>query len=60
MYGASKAGLMAYTRYLACELADYVTGADLAVHGGGEFPARYVAVQSSAARVRRQRFSTGW
>ena len=24
MYGASKAGLMAYTRYLACELAPHV------------------------------------
>ena len=36
--------------YLAGELSDYVTGADLAVHGGGEFPARYVAVQSNAAR----------
>lgn len=33
--------------YLAGEWSDYVTGADLAVHGGGEFPARYVAVQSS-------------
>ncbi len=36
--------------YLAGELSDYVTGADLAVHGGGEFPARYVAVQSRAER----------
>jgi NAD(P)-dependent dehydrogenase (short-subunit alcohol dehydrogenase family) len=28
--------------YLASELAGYVTGADVAVHGGGEVPARYV------------------
>jgi len=28
-------------RYLASDLARYVTGADLAVHGGGEVPARY-------------------
>jgi NAD(P)-dependent dehydrogenase (short-subunit alcohol dehydrogenase family) len=32
--------------YLASELAGYVTGADLAVHGGGELPARYVATRS--------------
>jgi NAD(P)-dependent dehydrogenase (short-subunit alcohol dehydrogenase family) len=29
--------------YLASPLAGYVTGADLAVHGGGEIPARYLA-----------------
>jgi NAD(P)-dependent dehydrogenase (short-subunit alcohol dehydrogenase family) len=29
--------------YLASPLAAYVTGADLAVHGGGEVPARYLA-----------------
>jgi NAD(P)-dependent dehydrogenase (short-subunit alcohol dehydrogenase family) len=29
--------------YLASPLASYVTGADLAVHGGGEVPARYLA-----------------
>ncbi|WP_248964122.1 SDR family oxidoreductase [Sphaerisporangium perillae] len=28
--------------YLASDLASYVTGADIAVHGGGEVPARYV------------------
>jgi NAD(P)-dependent dehydrogenase (short-subunit alcohol dehydrogenase family) len=31
--------------YLASSLASYVTGADLAVHGGGEIPARYLVVQ---------------
>ncbi|MCG5219994.1 SDR family oxidoreductase [Streptosporangium sp. KLBMP 9127] len=30
--------------YLAGDLSPYVTGADLAVHGGGEFPARHLAV----------------
>jgi NAD(P)-dependent dehydrogenase (short-subunit alcohol dehydrogenase family) len=32
--------------YLAGDLASYVTGADLAVHGGGEFPARYVVTRN--------------
>ncbi len=27
--------------WLACDLSSYITGADLAVHGGGEIPARY-------------------
>jgi hypothetical protein len=31
--------------YLASPLAAYVTGADLAVHGGGEVPARYLAAK---------------
>jgi NAD(P)-dependent dehydrogenase (short-subunit alcohol dehydrogenase family) len=31
--------------YLASPLAAYVTGADLAVHGGGEIPARFLAAQ---------------
>ncbi len=31
--------------FLASPLAAYVTGADLAVHGGGEVPARYLAAQ---------------
>jgi NAD(P)-dependent dehydrogenase (short-subunit alcohol dehydrogenase family) len=33
--------------YLASGLARYVTGADVAVHGGGEFPARYLATRPS-------------
>ncbi|GAA2899002.1 SDR family oxidoreductase [Streptosporangium fragile] len=31
--------------YLAGDLASYVTGADIAVHGGGEIPARYVVTR---------------
>jgi NAD(P)-dependent dehydrogenase (short-subunit alcohol dehydrogenase family) len=31
--------------YLASPLAAYITGADLAVHGGGEVPARFLAAQ---------------
>lgn len=31
--------------YLAGDLASYVTGADLAVHGGGEVPARYTVTR---------------
>lgn len=34
--------------YLASPLAAYVTGADLAVHGGGEIPARYLAARSGS------------
>jgi NAD(P)-dependent dehydrogenase (short-subunit alcohol dehydrogenase family) len=34
--------------YLASPLAAYVTGADLAVHGGGEVPARYLAAKADA------------
>lgn len=30
--------------FLGSDLAAYVNGADLAVHGGGEFPARYMAL----------------
>lgn len=33
--------------YLASALSDYVTGADLAVHGGGEYPARYLATHAT-------------
>ncbi|GGP15757.1 SDR family oxidoreductase [Nonomuraea glycinis] len=32
--------------FLAGDAASYLTGADLAVHGGGEFPARYLATRS--------------
>ncbi|GAB3477555.1 SDR family oxidoreductase [Nocardiopsis coralliicola] len=32
---------------LSSARAGYVTGADLAVHGGGEFPARYLAARST-------------
>jgi NAD(P)-dependent dehydrogenase (short-subunit alcohol dehydrogenase family) len=31
--------------FLASPLASYVTGADLAVHGGGEIPARYIVAR---------------
>jgi NAD(P)-dependent dehydrogenase (short-subunit alcohol dehydrogenase family) len=33
--------------FLASPLASYVTGADLAVHGGGEVPARFIAAQDT-------------
>ncbi|MFI6874812.1 SDR family oxidoreductase [Streptomyces sp. NPDC050400] len=33
--------------FLASDLSGYVNGADLAVHGGGEFPARYLAVKAA-------------
>ena len=33
--------------FLASPLASYVTGADLAVHGGGEIPARFIAAQDA-------------
>ncbi|MEU8627762.1 SDR family oxidoreductase [Streptomyces sp. NPDC048669] len=32
--------------FLAGDLSGYVNGADLAVHGGGEFPARYLAARA--------------
>ncbi|MFF8596455.1 SDR family oxidoreductase [Streptomyces sp. NPDC015220] len=35
--------------YLAGGLASYVNGADVAVHGGGEFPSRYLAAKSAGA-----------
>ena len=34
--------------FFASPLARYVTGADLAVHGGGEGPARYLAAKAGA------------
>ncbi|MDR7303834.1 SDR family oxidoreductase [Haloactinomyces albus] len=36
--------------YLAGDLASYVTGADLPVHGGGEVPARYVVTRDASPR----------
>lgn len=42
MYGASKAGVMAYTRYLACELADQGVRANCLAPG-------YIAVPMSAS-----------
>jgi NAD(P)-dependent dehydrogenase (short-subunit alcohol dehydrogenase family) len=33
--------------YLASSLAAYITGADLAVHGGGEIPARFLAARTA-------------
>ncbi|MFD0021781.1 SDR family oxidoreductase [Streptomyces sp. NPDC058382] len=33
--------------FLASGLSGYVNGADLAVHGGGEFPARYLAAKAA-------------
>jgi NAD(P)-dependent dehydrogenase (short-subunit alcohol dehydrogenase family) len=35
--------------YLASPLAEYVTGADLAVHGGGEVPARFIVATAASA-----------
>ncbi|MFE6668295.1 SDR family oxidoreductase [Streptomyces sp. NPDC057697] len=34
--------------FLASERSGYVNGADLAVHGGGEFPARYLAARAAS------------
>jgi NAD(P)-dependent dehydrogenase (short-subunit alcohol dehydrogenase family) len=42
---AVPADVAAACLYLASPLAAYVTGADLAVHGGGEIPARFQAAQ---------------
>jgi NAD(P)-dependent dehydrogenase (short-subunit alcohol dehydrogenase family) len=33
--------------FLASPLASYITGADLAVHGGGEIPARFLAARNA-------------
>ncbi len=35
--------------WLACDLSSYVNGADLAVHGGGELPARYTTARRPAS-----------
>ena len=60
--GASVAGVIPMARmavpedvahaclYLASGMSGYVNGADLAVHGGGEFPGRYLAVRSADER----------
>jgi len=39
---ATPADIASACLYLASDAAGYVTGADLAVHGGGEIPARYL------------------
>jgi NAD(P)-dependent dehydrogenase (short-subunit alcohol dehydrogenase family) len=44
---ASPADVASACLFLASPLASYVTGADLAVHGGGEIPARYIAAQDT-------------
>ncbi|WP_326734945.1 SDR family oxidoreductase [Streptomyces sp. NBC_01022] len=36
--------------FLAGGLSEYINGADLAVHGGGEFPARYLAAKSAGGQ----------
>lgn len=60
--GASVAGVIPMERmavpadvaraclFLASDLAGYVNGADLAVYGGGEFPARYLAAKSAGGQ----------
>jgi NAD(P)-dependent dehydrogenase (short-subunit alcohol dehydrogenase family) len=45
--------------FLASPLAAYVTGADLAVHGGGEVPARYLTAKPDPARPDRGRSADG-
>ena len=42
---AEPADIASACLFLASPLAAYVTGADLAVHGGGEVPARYLAAR---------------
>ncbi|CAM5622298.1 2-dehydro-3-deoxy-D-gluconate 5-dehydrogenase [Streptomyces sp. ADI98-12] len=37
--------------FLASDLSAYVNGADLAVHGGGELPARFLAAKSASGQV---------
>jgi NAD(P)-dependent dehydrogenase (short-subunit alcohol dehydrogenase family) len=44
---AKPSDIAAACLFLASPLAAYVTGADLAVHGGGEVPARYLAAKQS-------------
>jgi NAD(P)-dependent dehydrogenase (short-subunit alcohol dehydrogenase family) len=52
---AEPADIASACLFLASPLAAYITGADLAVHGGGEVPARYLAAKADAApdEVRR-------
>jgi len=45
---ADPADVAAACLYLASPQAAYLTGADLPVHGGGEFPARYIAAHPLA------------
>ena len=45
---AEPSDIAAACLFLASPLAAYVTGADLAVHGGGEVPARYLAAKTGA------------
>jgi NAD(P)-dependent dehydrogenase (short-subunit alcohol dehydrogenase family) len=47
---ASPADVASACLFLASPLASYVTGADLAVHGGGELPARFLAAHDADAR----------
>jgi NAD(P)-dependent dehydrogenase (short-subunit alcohol dehydrogenase family) len=42
---ATPADVAATCLFLAGDLAGYVTGADVAVHGGGELPARYLVTR---------------
>ncbi len=44
---AEPADLASACLFLASPLAAYVTGADLAVHGGGEIPARFLAARDA-------------
>lgn len=46
---AVPADVAAACLYLASPLAAYVTGADLAVHGGGEIPSRFLAAERARA-----------
>ena len=49
---AAPADIAAACLYLASPLACYVTGADLAVHGGGEIPARFLAARDTRTAAR--------
>ena len=48
---ASPADVASACLFLASPLARYVTGADLAVHGGGEIPARFLAARDAGAEA---------